>query len=130
PLVSLVIRPHNVERTAQRSRHALSVLTAWGIVMTHHLSSYIVASLLASLMVLMVVPRFRPAGSSIRLSMLVLYFFVVLSLYIVTFTYQIFFTHEQTFERVISQFLTPEDFPVTPGAAGGGLGRTFSSIEI
>lgn len=129
-LLTLVILTQNVERTAKRSTQALFVLTAGGIVMTHHLSSYIFASWLASLMVLMVVPRFRPAGSSIRLSMLVLYFFVVLSLYIVTFTYQIFFTHEQTFERVISQFLTPEDFPVTPGAAGGGLGRTFSSIEI
>lgn len=129
-LLSLVILTQDADPAAKRRTQILFALVAGGIVMTHHLSSYIFAAWLAAIAVLMVFPRFRPAGFSVRLTALVIYFIGVLGLYIATLTTLIFNRHEQTLERVIDQFLAPEDFPITPGGAGAGLGRTFSTLEI
>jgi hypothetical protein len=130
-LLSLVILTQNVERRRQRRTQILFALVSAGIILTHHLSSYIFAAWLAALAVLMVLPRFRPVGSSVRLTTLFLYFIALLNLYIIAFTYPIFLGHEETFEGVINRLVTPDESPVRGGVGlGSGLGRTFSLFEI
>lgn len=127
-LLSLVILTQHADRLAQRRTQILFALVGGGIVMSHHLSSYIFASWLAVLAILMTHPRFRPAGAGVRLGILCLYFIALLNVYIVTFTYPIFLGHEQTLETVISSVIAPEGLP--GGGGGQGLGRTFNVVEI
>lgn len=127
-LLTLVILTQNPDPAAQRRAQVLFVLVGGGIVMTHHLSSYIFAGWLVALGVLMARSRFRPSVSPLRLGVLFLYFFGVLALYIATFTYSIFLTHEQTLDGVLANLLTPEAFP--PSGPTPGLGRTFSTFEV
>jgi hypothetical protein len=129
-LLSLVILTQVPKGRAQRSAQILFALVSGAIVMTHHLSSYVFAAWLGVLALLMVHPRFRPVGASTRMTTLFFYFIGVLNLYIIVFTYPIFLSHESTLETVIAKFLNPEDFPATAGGGTGGLGRTFSSLEI
>lgn len=129
-LLALVILTQNIEHGPQRRAQFLFVLMSAGIVMTHHLSSYLFAAWLAVLAVLMVHPRFRPAGVSIRLTTLSLYFIAILNLYIVAFTYPIFLEQEENFESVINRLVTPDESPTRGVSLGSGLGRTFSTFEI
>src|SRR5207247_2121301 len=73
-LLSLVMLTRSADKSAQRRAQVLFMLVAGGIVMTHHLSSYIFAGWLATLAVFMSRPRFRPAIGSVRLGVLFLYF--------------------------------------------------------
>jgi len=127
-LLCLIILTQNPEPGAQRRAMILFALVGGGIVMTHHLSSYIFAGWLAALGVLMARYRFRPSVSPLRLGVLFLYFFAVLGLYIFFFTYSIFLTHEQTLDGVIANLIAPEAFP--PSGPSPGLGRTFSQFEV
>jgi hypothetical protein len=128
-LLALVILIQHRERLAQRRTQVLFAFVASGIVLSHHLSSYVFAAWLAVLAILMLLPRFRPVGSGVRLTTLFFYFIGLLNLYIVAFTFPIFLRHETTFEAVIARLIAPEDVPGRPGG-GGGLGRTFSTLEI
>src|SRR5437773_589264 len=85
-LLSLVMLTRSADKSAQRRAQVLFMLVAGGIVMTHHLSSYIFAGWLATLAVFMSRPRFRPAIGSVRLGVLFLYFIGLLALYITFFT--------------------------------------------
>jgi hypothetical protein len=129
-LLSLVMLTQVPEGRAQRRTQILFAFVSAAIVMTHHLSSYVFAAWLGVLALLMLHPRFRPVGASTRMTALFFYFIGLLNLYIITFTYPIFLLHEETLQTVIAKFLNPEDFPTTVGGGGGGLGRTFSSLEI
>src|SRR5205823_1412094 len=129
-LLSLVMLTQVPEGRAQRRTQILFALVCAAIVMTHHLSSYVFAAWLGVLALLMLHPRFRPVGASTRMTALFFYFIGLLNLYIITFTYPIFLLHEETLQTVIAKFLNPEDFPTTVGGGGGGLGRTFSTVEI
>jgi hypothetical protein len=128
-LLALVTLTQHRERRGQRRAQYLFALVAAGIILSHHLSSYVFAAWLAVLAVLMLHPKFRPVGSGTRLTTLFFYFIALLNLYIVAFTYPIFLRHETTLEGVIGRLINPEDFPARPGG-GGGLGRTFSTLEI
>jgi len=127
-LLSLVMLTRSADKSAQRRAQVLFMLVAGGIVMTHHLSSYIFAGWLATLAVFMSRPRFRPAIGSVRLGVLFLYFIGLLALYITFFTYSIFLGHEQNLETVIYRLVAPENFP--PAGTSAGLGRTFTTGEI
>src|SRR5437773_11930775 len=62
-LLSLVMLTRSSDRSSQRRAQLLFVCVAGGIVMTHHLSSYIFAGWLGALVVLMSRPRFRDRKS-------------------------------------------------------------------
>jgi len=126
-LLSLLILTQSPDRGAQRRAQVLFALVAGGLVMTHHLSSYIFAGWLTALAVLMAKSRFRPSVSPVRLGVLVIYFLGLLSLYIFFFTYSIFLTHEGTLQGVVGNLIAPEGFPAGPSP---GLGRTFSPFEV
>ncbi|HYY47139.1 MAG TPA: hypothetical protein VFA17_00475 [Thermoplasmata archaeon] len=128
-LLSLVILTQSRGRSSQRRTQLLFMLVAAGVVMTHHLSSYVFAAWLATLAVLMLYPKYRPVGSSVRLTTLFFYFIALLNLYIVAFTYRIFLGQAGTFELVVAKLISPEEFP-TATAGTGSLGRTFSSLEV
>lgn len=127
-VLALVILTQHSEGIAQRRAQILFALVAGGIVMTHHLSSYIFAAWLAVLAVLMTHHRFRPSGAGLRLGVLCLYFIALLNVYIVTFAWPIFFGHEQTLENVVASLIAPEGLQA--GGSGQGLGRTFNPLEI
>ena len=127
-LLSLVMLTRSSDRSSQRRAQLLFVCVAGGIVMTHHLSSYIFAGWLGALVVLMSRPRFRPIVATFRFGTLFIYFIAILSLYITFFTYAIFQGHEQNLTTVIGRFTTPENFP--PAGPSAGLGRTFATEEI
>lgn len=130
-LLALVLLTQHLERRQQRATQILFALSGAGIILTHHLSSYIFAAWLAVLAVLMLHPRLRPAGASIRLTTLFFYFIGLLNLYIAAFTYPIFLEQEATFEGVVNRIVTPGETAARGGVSlGSGLGRTFNTVEI
>lgn len=129
-LLALVVLTQSPGQAQKRRAQILFMLVSAGIVMSHHLSSYIFAAWLSALGVLMLHPRFRPMGSGARLTASVIYFVALLNLYIVAFTWPIFFGHEQTFETVVTGLFAPQEFRTDRPSLGSGLGRTFSLLEI
>ena len=127
-LLALFILTQAVDQRAQRRASVLFVVVSAGIVMTHHLSSYVFAFWLAALGVLIVRRRARSTLPVLRLSVLFAYFVVILLVYIDAFTKPIFFGHEQTLATVLTNFIAPEG--ATTGTSGSSLGRTFSQLEI
>jgi len=127
-LLALFILTQAVDQRAQRRASVLFVVVSAGIVMTHHLSSYVFAFWLAALGVLIVRRRARSTLPVLRLSVLFAYFVVILLVYIDAFTKPIFFGHEQTLATVLTNFIAPEG--ATTGTSGSNLGRTFSQLEI
>lgn len=127
-LLSLVMLSQSPTAVSQRRAQLLFALVGAGIVMTHHLSSYIFAAWLAGLAVIMAVQRIRPTRLAPRYGILALYYFAVLALYIALFTNQIFLAHEQNLELSLQRLIAPESLP-TPGKSPN-LGRTFSSLEV
>jgi len=127
-LLALFILTHAVDQRAQRRASVLFVVVSAGIVMTHHLSSYVFALWLAALGVLIVRRRARATLPVLRLGVLFAYFVVILLVYIDAFTKPIFFGHEQTLATVLTNFIAPEG--ATTGTSGSNLGRTFSQLEI
>src|SRR5437667_461598 len=127
-LLALVLLTRSPDQRSQRRAQVLFVFVAGGIVMTHHLSSYIFAGWLGALVVLMSRSRFRPLVGTFRFGTLFIYFIAILALYITFFTYAIFQGHEQNLTTVIGRFTTPENFP--PAGPSANLGRTFATEEI
>jgi hypothetical protein len=127
-LLSLIMLTRSSDKSAQRRSQVLFMLVAVGIIMTHHLSSYIFAGWLGALAVLMSRPRFRPIVGTFRFGLLFGYFLLVLALYITFFTYSIFLGHELDLTTTLGRFVAPENFP--PAGPTPGLGRTFTTEEI
>jgi hypothetical protein len=125
----LVLTQHPTAEDRRRSQILFAVVAA-GIVLTHHLSSYIFAAWLAGVAVIVVNPRFRSAQSGVqlaRLTLLAIYFIAILSLYIVVVSYRVYVVHQGGFQVVLQRLLTPESVPI---GAGSTPGRTFSLLEI
>ena len=95
-LLALIMLTRSAEETSQRRAQILFALVSGGIVMTHHLSSYIFAGWLATLAIMMSTRRFRPVVGSLRLGVLFLYFIALLAIYITFFTYAILRANRRT----------------------------------
>src|SRR5207244_5457354 len=111
-LLSLVMLTRSADKSAQRRAQVLFMLVSGGIVMTHHLSSYIFAGWLATLAIMMSTRRFRPVVGSLRLGVLFLYFIALLAIYITFFTYAIFASQQENLYVVLERLLAPENLPV------------------
>ncbi len=127
-LLALIMLAEAADRASQRRAQLLFLLVASGIVMTHHLTSYVFAIWLAALGVILVGRRYRSTLPFARLEILIAYFIGLLALYIVAVSYPIFLGHEQTLQTVVGNLLAPEEG--APGASGSSLGRTFGTFEI
>lgn len=103
-------------------------LVAGGIVMTHHLSSYIFAFWLAGLGAIIARRAYRTRLPVLQIAVLFAYFFLLLFVYVARLSYPIFSGHEQTLFTVVANLVAPEQGIAAPG--GSNLGRTFSPIEI
>ncbi len=127
-LLALIMLTRSAEETSQRRAQILFALVSGGIVMTHHLSSYIFAGWLATLAIMMSTRRFRPVVGSLRLGVLFLYFIALLAIYISFFTYAIFASQQENLYVVLERLVAPENLPVA--GPSPGLGRTFALQEI
>lgn len=127
-LLALFMLTQAVDARAQRRASVLFVMLSTGVVMTHHLSSYVFAFWLAALGLLIVRRRTRATLPVLRLAVLFAYVVVLLLVYIDAFTKPIFFGHEQTLQTVLTNLIGPEG--ATTGSSGSNLGRTFTQLEI
>lgn len=128
-LLSLLMLTQTSNRVHQRRVLFLFALVSGGIVMTHHLSSYVFAGWLASLAVLMPRHRLQANVPALRWGLLCVYFIFLLGVYIAAFTYPVFIVHERSFDVIIDRLATPE-LLWTSAAGGPSLGRTFTSVEV
>ena len=127
-LLSLFLLVQAVHPSAQRRAMLLFAVVSAAIVMTHHLSSYVLAFWLTALAILMVRRRARSTLPVLRLAVLFTYFVVILLFYIDTLTKSIFLIHQQTLETALVNLIAPE--MTAGGGSGSNLGRTFTQIEI
>jgi len=127
-ILALLLLTQATETRAQHRAQILFAVLAAGMVMTHHLTSYVFAFWLVGLAAVMIRRRYRPDLPALRLGILFAYFVVVLLVYIDVFTRPIFFGHEQTLVTVITNLIAPEEG--APGTGSRNLGRTFSTFEI
>src|SRR2546421_2484696 len=127
-LLALFLLVQAVHPSAQRRAMLLFAVVSAAIVMTHHLSSYVLAFWLTALAILMVRRRARSTLPVLRLAVLFTYFVVILLFYIDTLTKSIFLIHQQTLETALVNLIAPE--MTAGGGSGSNLGRTFTQIEI
>src|SRR3989449_6450818 len=127
-LLALFMLVQAVDPPAQRRAMLLFAIVSAGIVMTHHLSSYVFAFWLTALAILMVRRRARQTLPVLRLVVLFTYFVVILLAYIDALTKSIFLIHQQTLETALTNLIAPE--MTAGGGSGSNLGRTFTQIEI
>ena len=73
-LLALIMLAEAADRASQRRAQLLFLLVASGIVMTHHLTSYVFAIWLAALGVILVGRRYRSTLPFARLEILIAYF--------------------------------------------------------
>src|SRR6266581_4379591 len=101
-LLALFMLVQAVDPPAQRRAMLLFAIVSAGIVMTHHLSSYVLAFWLTALSILMVRRRARQTLPVFRLGVLFTYFVVILLMYIDVLTKAIFLIHQQTLETALT----------------------------
>ena len=126
-LLALFMLVQAVGLAAQRRAMVLFAVVSTGIVMTHHLSSYVFAFWVTALGFLMVPRRARKLLPVLRLIVLFAYFVVALLVYINILTKAIFLIHESTLTAALRNLIAPE---TAASGSGSNLGRTFTQIEI
>jgi len=126
-LLALVVLTQVTGKTSRARAQIVFALVGAGIVMTHHLSSYVFAGWFAALAVLVLQRRYQPSVGALRFGLLLGYYVAFLGLYVLTFTYPIFQTQYGTLDDAIAGFIAPEEAPA--GTQGAALGRTFSPFE-
>lgn len=131
-LLSLLMLSQSPERSTQRRVLVLFLLTSGGIVMTHHLSSYLFGGWIGGLALLMANKPPRTNVAPLRLYLLAGYFLALLAVYIATFTYPIFVVHEASLSAVLDRLTSPDVLSKTGtgGVAGPTIGRTYAPHEI
>lgn len=126
-LLSLLILNAAHTKVALQHARLLFATVAGGIVMTHHLSSYLFAAWLVGLVAVLISDVARPRAIPFRISPLAGYFVVLVLVYALTVSYRVFTVHQGSFEIVVARILTPESLPATTRP---GLGRSFALFEI
>jgi len=125
--LALLLLAHSPPGAARFRTEILFALLALGVVMTHHLSSYIFAAWLLGLAAMVGVRRSWRSSFPPRFGVLAAYFLGVLGLYIVTVSYRVFIVHEQSLQLILDRLIAPESLPTSTTPR---LGRTFSTLEI
>lgn len=127
-LLALILLTQAIDDPTRDRIVLLFMLTSGAIVMTHHLSSYVFAGWLATVVLLASRRKNRATMATPRLTLLLAYFALFLGAYILFFTYQVFRTQQLTLQGVIDGLVAPGEAGTSPQTPT--LGRTFSTFEI